>query len=245
MRLLSHAWTTGILLRRYKRFLADVMLEDESVVTVHCPNTGAMTNCFGAGDRVYLSRAKDPKRKTPFTWEVNRHGRHWIGINAAKANGIIGEALYRRALPGFESVQSVLPEQSFAGSRIDFRLTFLDRPDMLLEVKSVTYRAANNVGLFPDAPSERALKHLEALIEARRQGLQAGLMFCAQHTGIDRIAPATDIAIYAIQNFVKTKSLSPGICIFFRTNSNKKLQRKKISPRPMGPSPTLLRLRKP
>ncbi|MDA0958501.1 MAG: DNA/RNA nuclease SfsA [Proteobacteria bacterium] len=194
MRILSEPWLEGRLIRRYKRFLADVALPDGTEVTVHCPNTGAMTNCFKEGDQVFLSETRDTKRKTRFTWELSRHGAYWIGINSAKANALIGEALDKRRLAGFESVQEIKSEQRFLDSRMDFKLAFQGQPDMVMEVKSVTYRVRGNLGLFPDAPSLRAIKHLDALIEARRQGLQAALIFCAQHSGIDRIAPAVEIA---------------------------------------------------
>ena len=200
MRLLAEAWQTGTLLRRYKRFLSFVQLEGGETVTVHCPNTGAMTNCWDPGDRVYLSKSNDPKRRTRFTLEVVRHQGHWIGVNSMKANDLVADALRRGRLTGFEGVSEVSREHQFLDSRVDFKLGYPQGEEMLMEVKSVTYLKASGLGLFPDAPSSRALKHLSALIAAKEQGLQAALIFCVQHSGIKRVAPAVDIdPAYAAQ----------------------------------------------
>ena len=193
MKLLADTWQVGILLRRYKRFLADVQLAGGETVTVHCPNTGAMTNCWQPGDPVYLSESNDPKRRTRFTLEVVRHQGHWIGIHSSRANDLVADALSRGRLPGFEGSIEIVREHQFLDSRIDFKLGYPQGNAMLMEVKSVTYLKTKGLGLFPDAPSSRASKHLSALIAAKAQGLQAALVFCVQHSGINRVAPAVEI----------------------------------------------------
>lgn len=193
MKILAGNWQVGILLRRYQRFLADVELQSGEIVTAHCPNTGAMTNCWQPGDRVYLSESNDPRRRTRFTLEIVRHRGHWIGIHSSRANDLVADALKCSRLSGFEGHSDVVREHRFLDSRVDFRLAYPQGPAMLLEVKSVTYLKSSGLGLFPDAPSARALKHLSALIEAKAQGLQAALVFCVQHSGINRVAPALDI----------------------------------------------------
>jgi sugar fermentation stimulation protein A len=190
MRLLGAQWTTGTLIRRYKRFLADVALADERVITAHCPNTGAMTNCWAEGDTVYLSASKDPRRKTQHTLEIIRHQGRFIGVNSAKANDLIFDAFKHDKLEGFSGFERIERESAFQDSRFDFKLSDSRGASQFVEVKSVTYKSDNDWGLFPDAPSARASKHLQTLIEAQQQGFRAALIFCAQHSGIKRIAPA-------------------------------------------------------
>jgi sugar fermentation stimulation protein A len=193
LKLLGGSWQVGILLRRYQRFLADVQLQGGEIVTAHCPNTGAMTNCWQPGDQVYLSDSNDPRRRTRFTLEVVCHRGHRIGIHSRRANDLIADALKRGRLSGFEGYSDIIREHQFLDSRVDFRLAYPEDKAMLMEVKSVTYLKSKGLGLFPDAPSARALKHLSTLMAAKAQGLQAALVFCVQHSGINRVAPALDI----------------------------------------------------
>ena len=193
MKLLAGRWQVGTLLRRYQRFLADVRLQGGEIITAHCPNTGAMTNCWAPGDQVYLSESNDPKRRTRFTLEIVCHQGHRIGIHSRRANDLVADALNQGRLEGFEGHSGVVREHRFLDSRVDFQLMYPQDNAMLIEVKSVTYLKSKGLGLFPDAPSARGLKHLSALISAKAQGLQAALVFCVQHSGIHRVAPALDI----------------------------------------------------
>lgn len=186
-------------LRRYKRFLADVQLADGSVETVHCPNTGAMTNCLVADSPCWLSLSANPKRKYRYTWEIaTAPGGHRAGINTARANSLVQAAIEAETVPGLQGYRQIAREVRYGGegSRIDFLLD--DHPERpaqkcYVEVKSVTYAEADGRGLFPDAVSARGSKHLRELAAMAQTGERAVLFFCVQHTGIEWMEPADGV----------------------------------------------------
>jgi sugar fermentation stimulation protein A len=183
------------LLRRYKRFLADIELEDGEVRTVHCPNPGSMSGTKAPGSAVRCSTHDNPKRKLRHTLEMIRVGRSWVGIHAAKANAIAGRALASQAYSPFAGYAQIDREVSVdEGSRFDFRLS--QHPDRdepcWVEVKSVTLcdrRAAR----FPDAVTLRGRRHLEHLVARHRSGERAALLYIVQRSDADSVAPADDI----------------------------------------------------
>lgn len=185
----------GILIKRYKRFLADVQLADGSIVIAHCPNTGAMTGCAEPGWKVWLSPSNNPKRKLLYTWEVvltDKH--HWIGINTHKANALVKEAIQENKISELVGYANLKAEVKFGeeNSRIDFLLTDFEKADCYVEVKSVTL-LDNNVGYFPDAKTIRGQKHLRELSLIASQGKRAVLLFCVQHSGIQSVQVAKQI----------------------------------------------------
>lgn len=183
------------LLRRYKRFLADVVLPDGSELTLHCPNTGSMRGCMPAGARIWYSTSDNPRRKYRHTWEqVETLQGHRIGIHTGRANALVAEALQAGWMPEFRSYTRLRPEVKVGRSRVDFVLEGgVEGDPCHLEVKSVTLGVGGGLGLFPDAVSERARRHLEDLAARARSGLPAALCYCVQHTGIERVAPADDV----------------------------------------------------
>ena len=185
----------GTLKRRYKRFLADVDLQDGQALTVHCPNTGAMTGCAEEHSAVWLSRSDNPKRKYAYTWELVDTAQGMACINTGRANAVVGEALRNRVISELASAGQVQREvrSPVDRSRFDFGLGSGAQFDCFVEVKSVTLCAPDGKGYFPDAVSQRALKHVNALIEVRNQGLRAVLLFCAQHSGVRSVHPASQI----------------------------------------------------
>ena len=188
----------GILLRRYKRFLADVQLSDGSIVTLHCPNTGSMLNCADPGNRVWFSISDNSKRKYPGTWEISETAAgHHIGINTGRANALVREAMENgliRSLGEYRRIQAEV-RYGVEKSRIDFLLgdSRDGTPDCYVEVKSVTLMLEEGIGAFPDAVTVRGLKHLRELIAMREQGHRAMLLFCVQHSGIQQVCPADHI----------------------------------------------------
>ncbi len=178
------------LIRRYKRFLADVETGGGETLTLHCPNTGAMTGCADPGVVAWYSTSDNVRRRYPHTLEIvgDRHG-HLIGINSARANELILEALAADMLPGFPATARVQREVAVPGER--GRLDLLV-DGMYVEVKSVTLKLADS-GAFPDAVSVRATRHVETLGRLARGGQRAALVFCVQHTGIDRVRSADEI----------------------------------------------------
>lgn len=199
----------GTLVRRYKRFLADVRLPDGREITVHCPNPGRMSGTDAPGSRVRCSTHDDPRRKLRHTLEMIRVGRVWVGLHAARANDIAAAALEAGALscsnglrPGgrrggaaggpFRIEREVASPD---GSRFDFRLCSVDPspgPDCWIEVKSVTLCAGGRAR-FPDAVTERGRRHLEHLAGRVRAGERALLLFVAQRADAESVAPADDI----------------------------------------------------
>lgn len=186
----------GSLIKRYKRFLADVQLDSGELVTAHCPNTGAMTGCAEPGYTVYLRHDGNPKRKLAYTWElaVDNHG-NWIGVNTHNANKVVGEWLRSNTHflgVNYASVKPELKLEPFA-SRFDFALRNADNQILhIIEVKSVTLCNAD-IGYFPDAVTTRGKRHCEELTALVEQGIPCAIVFCIQHTGIDSFKPAEHI----------------------------------------------------
>jgi len=179
--------------RRYKRFLADVET-GAGALTVHCPNTGAMTGCTEPGLEVWYSSSDNPQRKYPQTLEVVCTPAGRVGINSARANALVGEALAGgdiAELTGYEDVQREARIPGAAG-RFDFRLAGAGGL-CWVEVKSMSLWLGDGRGAFPDAVSKRAVRHVEALLERRRAGQRAVLVFCVQHTGVCHATPADEV----------------------------------------------------
>ena len=187
---------SGRLLRRYKRFLADIVLDDGCEVTVHCPNTGSMKHCADADSRVWLWDSLNPKRKYQLTWEwVEVDGQYRACVNTARANALVAEALERGEIAELRDYAQIRREPKVEDGRLDFLLTQDDGADAYVEVKSVTLLSNSEAGLgqFPDAVTERGLKHLRRLQALKEQGHRAVLLFCVPHEGIERVQAAAAI----------------------------------------------------
>lgn len=203
----------GVLLRRYKRFLADVEIRSgvrRKRMTIHCANTGAMTGCAEPGSAVWYSTSTNPRRKYAHTLELVRDAEgDVIGVNTGRANGLMVEAVAAGLLPGLpvlppEPPQPVGSGRAFLQREVDIgeavpgeRGRFdLRVGDVFVEVKTVTLKVANGAageGAFPDAVSARATRHVAALAAAARGGRNAALVFCVLHTGIRFVRPADEI----------------------------------------------------
>lgn len=184
----------GTLIKRYKRFLADVELEDSQVVTAHCPNTGGMTGCAEPGYTVFLSESNNPKRKLKYTWEVAKtFDDHFIGINTHNANKLVAEALNNKVIEEFSDISDWKAEVTppTANSRFDFALT-RNHAIEYMEVKSVTL-ADGHQGYFPDAVTQRGAKHCLELARLAHEGVKTTLLFCVQHTAITSVRIAEQI----------------------------------------------------
>ena len=186
----------GRLLRRYKRFLADIETASGELMTIHCPNTGSMLNCMSEGARVWFSRSNDPKRKLPGTWEIGEtpQGRLAL-INTGRANALVEEALRAgliAELNGFTSLKREVPYGQ-ERSRIDFRLDY-PAGSAFVEVKSVTLGFEGiRVAAFPDARTERGSKHLRELANLAREGVRAVQLYCVNLSGVEAVRPAEEI----------------------------------------------------
>jgi len=191
----------GKLIKRYKRFLADVTPESGPEFTMHCPNTGSMKSCSDPGAMVFYSDSGNEKRKYRHTLEVVETPLGFLaGVNTARANHLVREAIEKgvvKELQGYESLKSEVPYGK-EKSRIDFLLQSPGQKDCYVEVKNVTLETSKTVGKFPDAVSDRGAKHLRELMNMIAEGHRAVLFYCVQHTGIKTVKPAGEIdPVYA------------------------------------------------
>ncbi|MFZ5511113.1 MAG: DNA/RNA nuclease SfsA [Pseudomonadota bacterium] len=184
----------GRLLRRYQRFLADVDLGG-AVVTAHCPNTGSMLGCAQAGSRVWLSRHDSGTRKYAHTWELVEAGGVLVGINTARTNRLVEEAVGAGVIAELAGYRRLRREVRYGaeGSRIDLLLESDDRPPCYVEIKNVTAAVQDGIALFPDAVSARGAKHLREMTAMVAEGRRAVLVFCAQRADALEVRPADAI----------------------------------------------------
>ncbi len=180
------------LVKRYKRFLADVLLSDGSLVTVHCPNSGSMKGCAVPGSSVFISLSPNLKRKYPFTWELVQADGFWAGINTGLPNHLVREAIEEGTvaeLQGYTTIRSEVPYGE--NSRIDL---LLEGPTgrCFVEVKNVTL-VENGLALFPDAVTTRGQKHLLELIRVVREGDRGVIFFTVQRGDGNSVSPADTI----------------------------------------------------
>ena len=184
------------LIKRYKRFLADVILEDGSETTIYCANTGAMTGCGEAGDSIFYSVSDNTKRKYQYTWEFTlTKANHLICVNTAKGNNLVAQAIKQNEIPELTGYQTSQAEVKYGSenSRIDFLLKDENKADCYVEVKSCTLldeRVNVGDGYFPDAVTTRGQKHLRELIEMKQQGHRSVLLFAVLHSGIKSVQAA-------------------------------------------------------
>jgi sugar fermentation stimulation protein A len=182
--------------RRYKRFLADVVLPQGQRLTVHCPNTGSMLGCADPGMRVWLSRAANPDRKYAWTWElVEALPGVLVGIHTGRTNALVREGIQSGILTELQGYAGLRGEvMAGEGFRVDFLLQdHASGPDCYLEVKNVTAAVEGGVALFPDAVSERASRHLRELMVKHQAGYRAALCFCVQRDDVREVRPADAI----------------------------------------------------
>ncbi|NHB95934.1 DNA/RNA nuclease SfsA [Photorhabdus stackebrandtii] len=186
---------SAILIRRYKRFLADVITPEGETLTIHCANTGAMTGCATPGDTVWYSTSDNPKRKYPNSWELTEtQDGHWICVNTLRANDLVAEAIQQNAISEFSEYKKMSREVKYGeeSSRIDLLLQAKQQVNCYIEVKSVTL-LQENCGYFPDAVTTRGQKHLRELQHIAEQGQRAVLFFAVLHSGIRQVAAAAHI----------------------------------------------------
>ncbi|WP_263226984.1 DNA/RNA nuclease SfsA [Pseudomonas alabamensis] len=186
----------GRLLRRYKRFLADIELPTGEQLTIHCPNTGSMLNCMREGGDVWFTRSNDPKRKLPGTWELSETPQGRLAcINTGRANALVEEALRAGIITELAGFHTLRREVAYGEerSRVDFYLEYAEGP-AYVEVKSVTLGYPDSaVAAFPDAVTQRGAKHLRELASLARQGVRAVQLYCVNLSGVEAVRSAQEI----------------------------------------------------
>jgi sugar fermentation stimulation protein A len=196
---------SGTLIKRYKRFLADIALADGSELTVHCPNSGSMRGCSEPGSPVIISKSDNLKRKYAWTLEMVQHEGVWIGINTGLTNKIVREALENGIIDDFGTIESVQPEVKVSDrSRLDFLVQTASGP-VYIEVKNCSL-VEENQAIFPDAVTTRGTKHLHELEILHSDRVQAAVLFCIQRSDGSCFRPAYEIdpvyaeTMYDVQN---------------------------------------------
>jgi sugar fermentation stimulation protein A len=181
----------GRLIKRYKRFLADVELDNNTEVTAHCTNSGTMKSCLENGAEVYLTPVNAPKRKTKFTWEMIKINGNWVGINTGNPNKLAFDAISAGSIPELAGYTNVKREVRFGDSRFDI-FAENDSEKCFVEVKNVSLKEGN-YALFPDAITTRGQKHLRTLMEVKANGIRAVMLYIIQRSDVGIFAPAKEI----------------------------------------------------
>jgi sugar fermentation stimulation protein A len=181
----------GHLIKRYKRFLADIKLDNNTEITAHCTNSGTMKSCLENGAEVYLTPVNDPKRKTKFTWEMIKINGDWVGINTGNPNKLAFDAISAGTIPELAGYTNVKREVKFGDSRFDV-FAENDNEKCFIEVKNVSLKEGR-YALFPDAVTTRGQKHLKTLMEVKATGMRAVMLYIIQRSDVEIFAPAKEI----------------------------------------------------
>ena len=183
---------SGKILKRYKRFLADIELEDGEVVTAHTANTGSMKTCWEPGWDVLVSYHDDPKRKLKYSLQMTHNGDSWIGVNTGLPNKLAVEAIKDGTIKELADYDDIRPEVKIGKSRIDLLLTKGEKK-CYVEIKNVTLKDAPGSCSFPDSVSTRGQKHLQELSELMDENTEAAMLYIVQREDVKEFHPAADI----------------------------------------------------
>lgn len=183
----------GTLIKRYKRFLADIDLDGETIIA-HCANTGSMMGVKDEGAKVWVTQAGNPKRKLGYDWQVIEIGGAKVCINTALANGLVSEAITAGRIPELAGYETLRREVKYGeNSRIDILLETPGKPLCYVEVKNVTLSRTPPLAEFPDSPTARGTKHLRELAQMAKAGHRAVMVYCVNRTDCTGFALAKDI----------------------------------------------------
>lgn len=182
----------GTLIKRYKRFLADVRMASGEVITVHCPNTGTMLSCSAPESSVCLSRSDNPKRKYPYTLEMVKVKSTWVGVNTARTNNLVIEGIRKGQISEFQNFSTIKAEvRTSAHTRLDLQVNH-GNISTYIEIKNCSL-AVDRCAMFPDAVTTRGTRHLHELIRLASEGGRACIFFLVQRMDADRFFPASHI----------------------------------------------------
>ena len=194
----------GKLIKRYKRFFADIKLDQETV-TAHCPNTGSMKGLLDESNEVFISKNDDPKRKLKYTLEIIKVKKNLVGVNTHFANKIVYHGLSNNLIKEISNCDIIKPEVFFdKETRFDF-LIDKNKQKIFVEVKNVTLFRDEKIAEFPDSITSRGSKHLKTLIEAIKKGYKSYLLFLVQIEGVESFKIAADIDKEYYENYLLAK----------------------------------------
>ena len=194
----------GKLIKRYKRFFADINIKNE-IITAHCPNTGSMMGLLHQNNEVWISKNNDPKRKLKYTLEIIKAKDNLVGVNTHLANKIVYEGLSNNLINEFMNSESIKPEVYYnKNTRFDF-LVNKNNQNHFIEVKNVTLFRTNNIAEFPDAVTSRGSKHIKTLVDAIKKGYKSYVLFLVQIQNIENFQIAKDIDKIYYKNYLLAK----------------------------------------
>ena len=194
----------GKLIKRYKRFFADIKL-DKEIVTAHCPNTGSMMGLLDEGNTVFISKNDNPKRKLKYTLEIIKVKKNLVGVNTHLANKIAHHGLYNNLVKEVSNNDNIRSEVFFdKETRFDF-LVEKNKQKIFVEVKNVTLFRDKKIAEFPDSITSRGSKHLKTLIAAIKKGYKSYLLFLVQIQGVESFKIADDIDKEYYKNYILAK----------------------------------------
>tara|TARA_B100000963_G_scaffold3248_1_gene2463 strand:+ start:3262 stop:3957 length:696 start_codon:yes stop_codon:yes gene_type:complete len=183
---------SGLFVKRYKRFFADIKINNK-IITAHCPNTGSMQGLLKENNKVWVSKSNNPDRKLKYTLEIIEDGNSKVGINTHSANKIVYNALQNNLIKDFNDILNIKPETKFgSNTRFDFLIS-TKKGKSFIEVKNVTLSRTKNLAEFPDAKTERGLKHINELIKASQKNYQIFILFLIQRNDCNIFSIAEDI----------------------------------------------------
>jgi len=183
---------SGVFLKRYKRFFANIKVKNK-VIKAHCPNSGSMMGLLKKGNHVWITRSNNPKRKLKYTLQIIKVKNSKVGVNTHFTNKIVNHGLENNLIKYFTNSVKIKKEKIFnKNTRFDFYLED-NKNKIFLEVKNVTLKRKNNLAEFPDSVTSRGTKHIKELINAKKKGFKAFLMFVIQREDCDKFNVAKDI----------------------------------------------------
>ncbi len=183
--------THGKLIKRHKRFLADIRLDDGTIITAHCTNSGSMKSCLEENAEVYLTFHNKPERKTQYTWEMIKINNNWVGVNTNNPNKLAFEFISNKKIKGLNQYRTIKKEVTWNDSRLDLYAEN-EHEKCFIEVKNVTLKE-DNYAMFPDAVTKRGQKHLVALSKLKMRGFRAVMLYIIQRSDVNIFAPAKHI----------------------------------------------------
>ena len=183
---------SGLFIKRYKRFFVDIKIKDQ-IVTAHCPNTGSMYGLLNEGNKVWISKSNNPNRKLKYTLEIIEHNNSKVGVNTQSSNKIVHHALKNNLIKEFNDILEIKPETKFGKkTRFDF-LVLNKKNKIFLEVKNVPLSRKKELAEFPDAKTDRGLKHIKELVKASQKNYKIFILFLIQRDDCKSFTIAKDI----------------------------------------------------
>ena len=216
----------AILIKRYKRFLADVRLKNNNVMTVHCANTGSMMGLANTNQKIWIENSNNPNRKLKFSWKLNELlSNSFVIVDTGMANKIVKEALKDNLIYELSGCSAFFAEVPYGiNSRIDFLLEFEDKPKCYVEVKSVTLSRKNPIAEFPDSVTSRGAKHLIELAKMAKSGFRAVMLFLVCRNDCNSYKIADDLDPFYAECFLKAVEAGVEVLCYDTIITNKNVQ---------------------